>query len=81
MLRVPGISEMLVKVNTHDHRPAHVHVYTPTEEGIIFIPQLGNATLREAQPGVTKSDVKKALDIVNANIGACRRTWRQYHDE
>jgi hypothetical protein len=81
MPRVPGISEMLIKVNTHDHGPAHVHAFTGSGEVIILIPQRGEARLREAQPGVTKSDVSKALGIVNENIGACRRTWRQYHGE
>jgi hypothetical protein len=72
---------MLIKVNTHDHRPAHVHAFTPSGEVIIFIPKRGKAVLREAQPGVTRSDVGKALDIVNANIDACRSTWRKYHGE
>lgn len=72
---------MLIKVNTHDHGPAHVHAFTGSGEFIIFIPQRGEVKLREAQPGVTKSDVSKALDIVNANIDACRGTWRQYHGE
>src|SRR5450755_1663352 len=48
--KVPGISGMLVKANTHDHSPAHVHVFTPTGEVIVLIPQRGHATLRETQP-------------------------------
>jgi hypothetical protein len=32
---------MLIKVNTHDHRPAHVHAFTPSGEVIISSPRMG----------------------------------------
>lgn len=64
------------RINTHDHRPAHVHVYVG--DGVVQIYLDDHATIKQ-QARVSASEVKKAQRIALANQGKLLKAWTSLH--
>jgi len=61
-------------VYTADHEPPHAHVFGDGEARIDIV-NLSVIT----QGGMPDRDVRRAVDIIEANQHLFLETWRQYH--
>lgn len=64
-----------VMIYTDDHLPAHVHVWKAGGEVLI---NLDDASIREIND-MGRRDVRRAVEIVEANQESFRRRWREIH--
>lgn len=62
----------------NDHSPAHVHVKKAAAQAVSRINDDGTAELREIY-GMSRSDSKVALEIVEANSDYLRTEWKRIH--
>ena len=68
-----------VVINTHDHKPAHVHVFNADGEVII---KLGDETVPPSvrdNVRMRKKDERKALRLVIEYQEHLLREWRRIH--
>lgn len=64
------------RINTHDHSPAHVHVYVG--DGVVQIYLDDHATVKQHWH-ISVSEVKKARRIALANQGKLLTAWVSLH--
>jgi len=64
-----------IMIYANDHHPAHVHVICDGREIIINIGE-AEATIREIDPGVKRSDVREALRIAVEQRETLLQAWR-----
>lgn len=64
-----------VMIYTDDHLPAHVHVWKAEGEVVV---NLDDAFVREIND-MGRGDVRRAVEIVEANQESFRRRWREIH--
>jgi hypothetical protein len=77
VLRINGFK---VRIRTNDHPPPHVHVFKG--DGQIKI-NIGSETEPAEMVrvwGMTRSDAKRALAIVEENKMYLLGNWRKYHE-
>jgi hypothetical protein len=67
-----------VFVNIREHQPPHVHVDTGSGEVLAYLGEDG-VSRHGHEPGVTKSDLRKAVNVVEAHLADCWAMWRRYH--
>lgn len=66
-------------INTHDHRPAHVHVWHQGEEAIIVI--LDDIHVRSNDRGFGRRNLAKALRIVEECREHLLEEWNKIHEQ
>jgi len=67
-----------VCVYRREHQPPHVHAETGSGEVLAYLG--GHGVSRwDSEPGVTKSDARKAVAIVEEHLADCWAMWRKYH--
>ena len=67
-----------VSVNIREHQPPHVHVDTGSGEVLAYLGKDG-VSRHGHEPGVTKNDLRKAVNVVEAHLADCWAMWRRYH--
>lgn len=67
-----------VVIYTNDHSPPHVHVLRGGGEAVINLRPQGRVELREAD-GLSKADIRKALELVSSRHGEFLKEWRKIH--
>lgn len=69
-----------VEVYSHDHQPPHVHVTTGSGKVVVYLSDetpLQWATDQAAK--ITRSDIRKAVNVVESHLADCWAMWRIYH--
>jgi hypothetical protein len=64
------------RINTHDHQPAHVHVYVG--DGVVQIYLDDHATIKQ-QWHTSTSEAKRAQRLTLANQGKLLKAWVNLH--
>jgi hypothetical protein len=77
VLRVNGFK---VRIRTHDHPPPHVHVFKGDGQVKINIGSETDPAKIVRVWGMTHSDAKKALAIVEENQMYLLANWRKYYE-
>ena len=67
-----------VSVYIREHQPPHVHADTGSGEVLVYLGDDG-VSRWEREPGVTQSDVRKAVNVVEDHLADCWAMWRKYH--
>ena len=67
-----------VVIFTDDHEPAHVHVFGDGEAKIDLVGKNGFVELVRAV-GMTRTDIRRSMRIVNENRGMLLARWREIH--
>lgn len=76
VLRQEGFA---VDIYTHDHGPAHVHVWKAGTEVVIDLGQgAEKPSIREINR-MKKLAVRKAYSIVEQHLVYLREKWKEYH--
>jgi len=66
-----------IKINTDDHRPAHVHVWY--QGALIIITLEPTVEEREIYGNVSRAQRRSALRIVGENVNALLARWSNIH--
>lgn len=76
VLTVDGFA---IRIYTHDHSPAHVHVVRAGAVVVITLPtETADASI-ERVGRMTRSNIRKALDLVIANAVLLQEKWEEIH--
>jgi hypothetical protein len=67
-----------VAIRPRDHSPPHVHVLYGSEEVVILLGGDDDPQVRENR-GMSRRNIRRAIDIVTANNDVCLREWRKIH--
>jgi hypothetical protein len=78
VLRQDGFEVMIF---THDHPPAHVHVFKAGGEAIINLGDEKTRPWTRENNRMSQKDEKRALAIVSAHQNMLLREWRNIHGD
>ena len=67
MPTVLAVDGFAVRIYTHDHSPAHVHVVRAGSVVAISLPTDSSEATIERVHGMSRANIRKALDLVNDN--------------
>ena len=68
-----------IAIRTHDHEPPHVHVLFGGDEVVINLGIDGrNPYVREVR-GMSRRDIRRAVDIVTPNNEILLLEWQRIH--
>lgn len=67
-----------IVINTHDHAPAHVHVWYQGDEAVIAI--LDEIKVRRRDRGFDRRLLTRALQIVYENKEYLLERWGEIHE-
>ncbi len=66
-----------VEVYSRDHQPPHVHAKTGSGKVVVYLSD-EKSLQWAAEANVTKSDVRKAVNVVQDHLADCWAMWRRY---
>lgn len=67
-----------VEVFIREHQPPHVHAKTGSGKAIVYLSNEERLEY-EADANITKSDIRKAVNVVENHLAECWAMWRKYH--
>ena len=68
-----------IKIRTDDHDPPHVHIKYGGEEVVINLGIGINGPMIREIRGMSRPNIRRAMDIVNANNDLLLGEWRRIH--
>ena len=79
MPTVLAVDGFAVRIYTHDHSPAHVHVVRAGSVVVISLPTDSADAMIERVEEMSRANIRKAFDIVNDNAELLQRKWEEIH--
>jgi hypothetical protein len=76
VLTVDGFA---VRIYTHDHSPADVHVVRGGSVVVISLPTDFSDAMIERVQGMSRPNIRKAFELVNDNAELLQQKWEEIH--
>ena len=79
MIRIVGEGSFRILIYTRDHEPAHVHVLGSGGEAKVQLGLDGEPPILIEAQRLKRSDVRKAVDLVEVHQDMLWTAWRRIH--
>jgi hypothetical protein len=79
MPTVLRVGNLRIVIFANDHRPAHVHIISPTGEAKVRIGTLSRKPSLLQNDGLSRKELGAALEIIDQEWKLLRQRWKEIH--